>query len=455
MLTRRSFLAAAAAAPLRAQTPKPNVVVIYTDDQRFDTIHALGNQEISTPNMDRLVRQGTSFTHAHIMGGTIGAVCVPSRAMLMTGQTLYHVDRSIARPQLAAPGSQKPFHLFPELFRKSGYDTFCSGKWHNQEELYARCFSSGGPIFFGGMSDQSRVLVSDFQPGGKYPKEKRYIAERYSSEMFGDAAVGFLGSRKAGDAPFLLYTPFTSPHDPRTAPKRFAEMYSPDKVSLPKNFLPQHPFDNGELKVRDELLAPFPRTPEVIRRHLADYYSMVSEVDFQIGRILDAVEKTGQADRTIVVFAGDNGLAVGQHGLMGKQNVYEHSVRVPMIVAGPGVAKNVRNDSLVYIHDIFPTVCRLAGMPVPSTVEGQDLIQAKPRSSVFYGYRDFMRGVRKNDWKLIVTLAGGKRTEQLFDLKKDPMEMTNLASKHPERVSQLLAELQLWQKKTDDVLNAA
>ncbi|MGH9661029.1 MAG: sulfatase-like hydrolase/transferase, partial [Bryobacteraceae bacterium] len=333
MLTRRSLLASTLPLAAARAAERPNIVILFTDDQRYDTVAALGHREVRTPHMDRLVREGTAFTRAHIMGGTVGAVCVPSRAMLLTGQTLFHVDASIVRPQ--AGRAARPFALFPEVFARAGYTTFGTGKWHNGPALYSRCFQRGGKIFFGGMSDQNNVLVADFDPAGDYSPPRRRAENRYSSRMFTDTAVDFLRGYR-DSAPFLLYCAYTSPHDPRTAPPEFASLYDPAKVELPRNFLPRHPFDNGEMEIRDEKLAPWPRTPEVIRRHIADYYAMVSEVDSQIGRVLEALDQTGRASNTIVVFAGDNGLAVGQHGLMGKQNLYEHSVRVPLVIRGPG-----------------------------------------------------------------------------------------------------------------------
>jgi arylsulfatase A-like enzyme len=271
--------------------------------------------------------------------------------------------------------------------------------------------------------------------------------------MFASAAVDFLRQRKTAGNPFLAYVAFTSPHDPRTAPAQFAAMYSPDKVSLPRNFRPEHGFDNGELKVRDELLAGFPRTEAEVRRHLADYYAMVSEVDSQIGRVLDTLDSTGLAENTLVVFAGDNGLAVGQHGLMGKQNVYDHSVRVPLVLRGPGIARGRRDPSLVYTFDLFPTLCRQAGLPVPSTVEGRDLFTGPRRDSIFCAYRTFMRSVRtKDDWKLIRYTVNGTERVQLFNLRTDPDEMNDLSTQQPRRVAQLRTRLAQWQREQDDIL---
>ncbi len=450
--TRRQLLQSLAlgglALPAGAAT-KPNFLFLFTDDQRFNTLNALGNPEVHTPNMDRLVRRGVAFTHSCIMGGTVGAVCMPSRAMLMTGQTLFQVHDNLIAPAAAPPSARIPNSTFPELLRKAGYDTFGTGKWHNGPALYARSFSHGGPIFFGGMSNHDKVPLNDFDPTGIYAKANIHIGKGFSSEIFSNSAIRFLKERKK-EKPFLTYVAYTAPHDPRMAPPRFAAMYSPDKVTLPSNFLPQHPFDNGELRVRDEMLAPFPRTPEVVRTHIAAYYAMISEVDFEIGRVLDTLEQTGEADNTYIIFAADNGLAVGQHGLMGKQNLYDHSIRVPLIISGPGIPQGRTSDSLCYLMDVGPTILDLAGIKSPSPATGLSLRpvlrdqKAKLRNEVIFAYRHFQRGIRTDRWKLIEYNVKGRKTTQLFDLAKDPAERNNLAARpvHTNKVRSLHALLQ-------------
>ena len=407
-----------------------NVVIFYTDDQRFDTIAALGNDEIITPNLDRLVREGTAFTHAHTMGGLHGALCAPSRSMLMTGRSMF---------SLLGPGNRIPEEhtMMPEHLQEAGYTTFGTGKWHNDRPAFARAFQQADNIFLGGMhwpnaGGHEAPNLFAFDSTGSYDNENRRQVVGFSSELYAEAAIEFLGS--APEAPFLAYVSFTSPHDPRTPPAPYDEWYSPESVSLPPNYLPEHPFDNGELRVRDENLREHPRTEQVAREELATYYGMISEVDAQIGRVLDVLDETGLRDRTLIVFAGDNGLAVGSHGLLGKQNLYEHSMRVPLIFAGPGIPEGERRDALVYIHDIFPTVSDILGLEPPATVEGTSLLPiiqdaATPsRESVFYVYRDFQRGVRTADgWKLIQYNVDGVRTDQLFDLNADPHETHNLA----------------------------
>jgi arylsulfatase A-like enzyme len=443
----------------KPQPERPNIVFLFTDDQRFSTLHALNNPAVQTPTMDRLMERGTTFTRAHIMGGTIGAVCAPSRAMMLTGQTLFHVDASIVRPQQAAPGSAKPYDLYPEALRRAGYRTFGTGKWHNGPQTYARCFTDGASIMFGGMSDHLKVPIQDFDPEGKYPKERTRVGEKFSSELFTDAAVGFLENHKS-DEPFFLYVAYTSPHDPRMAPQKYVDLYPPENIAVPENFLPKHPFDNGEMKIRDENLAPFPRTPEEVKKHIAGYYAMITEVDAQMGRIVEALEKTGKVQNTVIVFAADNGLAVGQHGLMGKQNLYEHSVRVPLVIGGPGIPAGLKRDAFVYLFDLFPTLCELAGLPVPSTVEGKSLVptiadNTPVRDSVFYAYRNIQRGVCDGQWKLILYQVNGKETTQLFDLAADPLERKNLAedAAHADRIRALRARLKEWMRSVDDPMD--
>jgi len=414
-------LSAAQPAALEDSVPRrPNILFLFSDDQRYDTIHALGNPHIQTPNLDRLFRSGFVFHNNFVMGSMSGAVCHPSRAMLMSGRTLWH-----------APGSLEGVPIWPEVLRRAGYATFGTGKWHNGPAAYARGFTHGGAIFFGGMSDHFKVPIFDFDPEGEYPAARRRTGAKFSSELFADAAIDFLRSRPQ-DRPFFAYVSFTAPHDPRIPPGEFATMYDPEKLPLPPDFMPEHPFDNGELRIRDEKLAPHPRTPEVVRRHLADYYGMISHLDTQIGRILKALEESGTAQNTVVIFSSDNGLAVGSHGLLGKQNLYEHSQRMPLVFVGPGIPRG-SSDALVYLLDLFPTACELAGLEPPQAVEGKSLVpvmcgrQEKVRDFVIGAYKSYQRSVRDSRWKLIEYRVRGERTTQLFDLQNDPHELKNLA----------------------------
>ena len=443
---------------------QPNILFILADDQRFDTLGALGHSVLQTPHLDALARRGTAFTHAHIPGGTSGAVCMPSRAMLMTGRTLFHLERE---------GQQIPGEhtTLPEHLRAAGYQTYGIGKWHNGRPSFTRSFGGGDEIFFGGMWDHWNVPTYRYDPSGAYAgrlplienfchtnriisrEGDRVAAGVHSSELFTDAALRFLAARRPDDPPFCLYVAHLAPHDPRTMPERFRAMYDPAAIELPANFAEEHPIDTGALRVRDEVLAAAPRDPAEIRRHIAEYYAMISHLDEQVGRLLAGLAASGLADDTLVVYAGDNGLAVGQHGLMGKQNLYEHSVRVPLLLAGPGVPQGQQTAAAAYLLDIFPTLCELTGTPAPDSVEGRSLVPclhgAPGREWLYLAYCDTIRGVKNDRWKLLEYAAGGQRATQVFDLRADPLETRNLAD-DPALVADLRRALLRLRNEWDD-----
>ena len=426
---------------------RPNVILIFSDDQRFDTIGAVGNSDIKTPHLDRLVLRGTTFTHTYIMGSTQPAVCVCSRACLMSGRSLFR-----------APGNLAGVPLLPDVLAQAGVKTYGIGKWHNGPASYARAFDDGAAIFFGGMHGHAKMPFFDFDKNGKYPRSAQRTGDVFSSQLFADKAIAFLENYDA-PAPFFLYVALSAPHDPRTPPGKYKTMYDPAKLTLPKNFLPQHPFDNGELKIRDEELAPFPRTERVIRQHLADYYGMISHLDEHVGRLLQTLAGSTHAKNTVVIFAADNGLAVGQHGLLGKQSMYDHSLRVPLTMAGPGIAADKRFSEPVYLHDLFATICHWQNANVPEASESNDLAalmagETRPREYLFAAYRDVQRMVRRGNHKLIY-YPKIDRT-QLFDLQNDPWEMSDLAVKptdeHARLIVSLREQLSRAQAEYDDPL---
>jgi arylsulfatase A-like enzyme len=276
--------------------------------------------------------------------------------------------------------------------------------------------------------------------------------------MVCDAAINFLKGYDGQD-PFFIYVSFLAPHDPRTMPQEFHDMYDPDKIKLPPNYAGGHPFNNGHLKGRDESLIDWPRNPKAVRRHIAEYYGMISHLDAQLGRVYDALDAAGVADDTIILFAADNGLAVGQHGLMGKQNLYDHSVRVPLIVSGPGIPKGEQRDAFVYLLDIFPTLCELSGTEIPASVEGKSMVPLiqdparKNRETLYFAFRGFQRGVRDEQYKLVEYVVQGEHNmTQLFDLVNDPWEMNNLAEDpaYADVLSQLRAEMIRYSHEWND-----
>lgn len=426
-----------AALALPEPTPaveRPNILFLFTDDQRFDTVHELGNEVIRTPNLDRLVREGVSFDRAYIMGASSPAVCTPSRACLFSGRTLWN----LASQGLYSFAIPERFATFPEVLRRGGYLTFTSGKndpGFGREDHFARSFAAGASIYYrGGHRGQDRTPLFDpvFRDDG-VGKKKLPTVRRFNAEIFADACVDFLQEREEESEPFLAYVSFMTPHDPLNAPAEYLDMYDPEAIPLPKNFQAEHPFDAGIHDIRDERLMSRPLTATGLRQRLAKYYGLVTHTDTQIGRILDALEQSGQAERTVIIFSSDNGLALGSHGLLGKQNVYEHSVRVPLILSGPGIPRGERRSQLCYLYDIYPTLCDLAGQPIPETVQYRSLRPAigdastTHREHLYFAFMSQHRAIRDERYKLIEYVVDGARHTQLFDLEDDPAETVNLA----------------------------
>ncbi|MDY3563149.1 sulfatase-like hydrolase/transferase [Gemmata sp. JC673] len=418
----------------------PNVLFLFADDQRADTIAALGNRHIRTPNLDRLVRRGVSFDRAYMQGGLNGATCVPSRAMLLSGRCLFRIDEKLLRDE-----------TWPEAFAKAGYATFATGKWHNGEKSLVRCFPEARGIFVGGMTNPLKAPLADVE-GGKLTAPK--LGSKHACTVFADEAIKFLNRKH--EKPFFCYVPFDAPHDPHIVPDDFPIRYDAGQIPLPHNFLPQHPFNNGEMSIRDETLLAWPRDPKQVRELIAEYFRYVSYLDSEIGRVLDALDKSPHANNTIVVFAADSGVARGSHGLIGKQNCYEHSLRVPLVFAGPAIAQHKRTAAMCYLFDVLPTLGKLCGVPPPRTSEGLEFSQAladptrAARPHLVFGYKNVQRAVRDDRWKLIRYPQVG--TTQLFDLRTDPDEVTDLSAKpeHAARVKELLTLLGTEQQRFDD-----
>ena len=419
---------------------KPNVLFFFADDQRADTIAALGNPLITTPNLDRLARAGVAFNRAYMQGGMQGATCVPSRAMLLSGQSLFHIDEKLMHNE-----------TWPATFGRAGYTTFMSGKWHNGAPSLPRSFQIARSVFAGGMTDPLKAKLSNLVDGKLTPPQ---IASKHACAVFADEAIRFLKEHKSG--PFLCYVPFDAPHDPHVVPADFPVRYDPDKIPLPPNFLPQHPFNNGEMMIRDEVLLPHPRPSAAVRAMIADYYRYISYLDAQIGRVLDALAASPYADNTIIVFSADSGVARGSHGLIGKQNVYEHSVRVPLIITGPSIVADKRTDAMCYLFDVLPTLGKLCDIPAPKASDGREFTAtlrdpATPaRPCLLFAYKNVQRAISADRWKLIRYPVVDQT--QLFDLQADPQETTNLAGKpeHAGKVRELMALLKKEMLASDD-----
>jgi len=450
------------------EAQKPNILFIFADDQSYHTIHELGNEEVCTPTLDELARRGTVFTTTYNMGGWHGAICVASRTMINTGKFLWRArDAESYLDTLAGSGQ-----LWSREMEKLGYDTYFTGKWHVKIDP-TEIFHHVGSVR-GGMPDQT--------PGGyNRPLDKHdwewtpwdtafggyWQGGVHWSEVVARETIGFLESASASDKPFFMYVAFNAPHDPRQSPREYVEMYPLDAVSVPENYLPEYPLKEkigcGE-QLRDERLAPFPRTEYAVKVHRQEYYAIITHLDDQIGRILDKLEETGQAGNTYIFFSADHGLAVGQHGLMGKQNMYEHSLRPPLIVVGPDIPRGRKIDTEVYLQDIMPTAIDLAGGEVPVYVEFKSLrplMESKPGNAsghtrypgIYGAYTDKQRMIRLGDYKLVVYPYAG--TKKLFNLAEDPLEMNDLGSdpNQRERVTYMFEKLVEMQVSMGDTLD--
>lgn len=446
--------------------PRPNVLFLLSDDQRPDTIGALGNEHVRTPHLDALVRRGTVFTRAV----SAYPLCSPSRAEIMTACSGFRTRMRGNAGMRATGKAQIDMVTWAKTMQNAGYHTWYVGKWHNlgrpSDWGYQEC---RGLFGYGPDRPPNDILldwkgrritgaphcVFQTEDGRTFP-EQGVGSTPAISKKFADAAIGFIRNRP--EKPFFMHVNFTAPHDPLLMPPGYQKQYQPDEIPLPPNFLPEHPFDHGSLISRDEEQLPVPHTPEDVSTELAMYYVVINYMDEQIGRILDALETADQAENTLVIFASDHGLAIGSHGLRGKQNLYDHTLGVPLLMAGPGVPNGVRRTTQCYLRDLFPTVCELAGIEVPRGLQGRSLAKALCDESVcvhpylFASFRDYQRMVRSDRWKLIHYPKIAKY--QLFDLAEDPHERNDQAGNpaHADVQNRLRLRLEAWQHEIGDPL---
>ena len=418
-------------------TQKPSILLIYTDDQTFDSIHALGNPEIQTPNLDRLARAGTSFANCYNLGGWHGAICVASRTMLNTGRMLvnaYQVEASLAE-------EAKARRFWSQQLHDAGYRTYMTGKWHLAGVAPSNVFDVVRLVRSGGMPPDTKAAYNRPNEGQEDlwkpddPAQKGYwLGGRHWSEEQAEVVIDYLHeAARTPNQPFFIYAAFNAPHDPRQSPKAYVDRYPPEKIKIPENFQPQHP-DAQAIGVpstlRDEALAPTPRTPHAVQVHRAEYYAIITHLDAQIGRILDALEAAGLRDSTYIFLTADNGLSVGQHGLMGKQNMYEHSLKVPFIAVGKTIATNCVIQTPICLQDVVPTTFELAQITIPAHVEFTSLLplfsgkEMPHYPLIACAYMDLQRMVRKGDFKLIYYPPLDRY--QLFNLRDDPHELRDI-----------------------------
>ncbi len=474
--------------PPTSISKKPNIILLLTDDQTYTAINALGNSEIITPNMDRLVSMGTSFSNAHNMGAWNGAVCVASRAMIISGRAVWQA-KNISDDWKKNDSIAK---TWVKLMESAGYETYMTGKWHVDADA-AKVFKHVKNVRPGMAEDKwdskfinknreaintGKLNADAFMPPGyNRPKNADDTAWRsYNSDIAGywkggehwskvlaDDAINFIETASKDARPFFMYIASNAPHDPRQAPKKYWDLYPLDKISLPKSWMPVYPYkdaiDNGPT-LRDEALAPFPRTEYAIKSHIREYYASITYLDEQIGRILTALESARKLNDTYIMFTSDHGLAIGKHGLMGKQSLFEHSVKPPLIIAGPGIRKNARVDAQVYMQDLMATSLELGGVKKPPYVFFNSLLglargtTSKSKYPAIYGsYINVERSIHKGNFKLIVYPKIKKTL--LFDLKNDPEEMNDLADQkgYKKKIISLFGDLIALQQSLKDPLD--
>lgn len=471
------------------ENKKPNIVLIFTDDQTYESVAALGNYEIHTPNIDRLVDGGTTFTHAYNMGGWNGAICVASRSMIISGSYIWNAKEKDS--SWRKNDSLALQQTWPRLMEGQGYKTYMTGKWHVQAPADV-IFNNAEHIRPGMPRDRGREVGvaykkwktesgdmkdwNDYMPVGYGRPLNEEDTEwaptdtlqggfweggKHWSEVVRDDALSFIKDTERHEDPYFMYLAFNAPHDPRQAPQRFLDMYPLDSIAVPESFLPEYPYkdDMGNPPVlRDEALAPYPRTEYAVKKHRQEYYASITHLDEQIGKILDALEATGDMENTYIFFTADHGLSVGQHGLIGKQSMFDHSVRVPFVVNGPNVAPGKKIGTEIYLQDVMATSLELAGIEKPDYVQFNSLLDVMEGTSnghydaIYGAYMNVQRMIRKDGFKLIIYPKIDKLL--LFDLEKDSEEINNLADKpeYADKVKGMFGDLLELQDTMNDEL---
>ena len=446
-----------------AGAEKPNILLILADDMAPELVRAFGeNSEVETPNLDKLAARGTRFSHAYNMGGWNGAVCVASRTMLNTGLTMWHAQK--AEPKLKK-GFIEEGRMWAQQLSAAGYRTYMTGKWHvkaDATEIFdlAEDIRPGMPNQFEKKVPEAYLRPND---SGWTPTDKKWggfwEGGTHWSEVVANNVEAYLAKDAESEKPFFMYVAFNAPHDPRQAPQEYQDRYKSEDIGIPENFLPEYPFMKemgAGRKLRDERLAPWPRTPEAVQLHRHEYYALITHMDTQIGRIFAALEKTGEADNTWVIFTADHGLACGQHGLLGKQSLFDHSVRSPFIIAGPGVAAGETIDAPIYYQDLMPTTLEIAEAEIPDTVEFRSLMPflkdgtPEVRDHIIHTYTSTQRGITKDGMKLILYPKAPKAL--LFDLKNDPHETTDVLAERTQDGKALFALLKSELQQLGDPL---
>lgn len=445
-----------------SEKPQPNIVFIFADDLSYRDVGVYGNDEVRTPNIDAMAKEGVKFNRAYNMGSWSPAVCMPSRTMLNTGRYVWNAQDAYKNDykQIRQEGD-----FWSQKLKEAGYETYFTGKWHvpglDPNELFDHVVHVRP-----GMPDQTeagydRPHKGEEDPWSPYDRSFGGFWEggTHWSEVLTNDAFDFIDDASQREKPFFMYLAFNAAHDPRQSPKEFVKSYDPEKIKVPENFMPEYPYNEAMgagRDLRDERLAPFPRTEYAVRVHRQEYYAIISHMDEQIGRILDRLESRGELENTILVFTADHGLAVGEHGLMGKQNMYDHSLRVPFIISGPGIPSEVTREGPIYLQDAVPTTIELAGGEVPDSYQFESLLplihgeESQLHPAIYGTYLDKQRSV--TDWPYKLILYPEISKVRLYNLDEDPYEVNDLAEEKGMEpvIKRLMKRLIELQEKTGD-----
>lgn len=399
---------------------RPNILLVLTDDQRYDTLSVvqaeLGEKGrfpwTDTPNMDRLARDGVRFRNAFV----VNSICSPSRASILTGT--YGHRNGIINNRTNFPQESV---TYPKLLRDAGYRTGYFGKWHMGFQAGQRPGFEYSASFIG----QGHYFDEPFEVNGTMVPTSGWV-----DDVTTQYALEFLRAHKnETNRPFAMTVGFKSPHGPHTPPPRLAGYYAGRKSRPVPNLGIPPVFDSMKEKGKKPPLYENP-----------DYHRCLKGVDENLGRILDEIDSLGFADNTLVVFTSDNGMFRGEHGLGDKRAAYEESMRVPMIFRYPALSQPpAAMDQIVLNIDIAPTILDFAGVPIPASMQGRSwkpLLAGSAknwRTSFFYAYHlesEYPRipttmAVRTSSAKLI-RYFGKPEWSELFDLKADPYELHNL-----------------------------
>lgn len=504
-----------------AEDIKPNIVFILADDMSYKTVGFMGHEIVKTPHLDKLAAKGVIFNKAYNMGAWTPAVCMTSRSMINSGLSMWRsheIEKTLAalspskkskkkakknknsknkkqkqkqitsqplsKEQLAVNNAKQASiieTLWSSRMKNAGYDTYMTGKWHVKASAQAS-FDEIGTVR-AGMPKQSKERYArtfDEKKDSWSPYDKTmggfWAGGQHWSETLADEAIGYLNKKQNSSKPFFMYIAFNAPHDPRQAPKAFVDMYPLSDIELPYSYQAENPdmetmgllgnkkggtnktgMRKGKI-LRDESLGPMPRTEYSTKINRQEYYASISHLDAQVGRIIAELKANNQLENTVIIFTADHGLAIGEHGLLGKQNLFEHSMRAPFFIQGKGIPQGEVRDEAIYIQDAMATSLELAKASTKA-IEFNSIMpiindnSASSYNAIYGAYVNNQRAIIVDNYKLI--LYPKTKSMRLFDLKKDPDELTDLSLhiEYNNKIQHLFAELLLEQKDKGDTLN--